>query len=96
MLNQNSNVKILNQYRQSNFSLPYITGVCIVNVYNSEQPIVFQNLGIARVKVKEIKESLAIRENQKIDPFNQGFDLKNTAKNISLHQVRLCFQVRGY
>ena len=58
-----------------------------------EQPIVFQNLGIARVRVKEIKESLSTRENLKIDPFNQGFDLKTTAKNISLHQIRLCFQV---
>lgn len=53
----------------------------------------FQNLGIARVRVKEIKESLSTRENLKIDPFNQGFDLKTTAKNISLHQIRLCFQV---
>ena len=59
-----------------------------------EQAIVFQNLGIARVRVKEIKESLSTREKLKIDPFNQGFDLKTTAKNISLHQIRLCFQVR--
>ena len=58
-----------------------------------EQPIVFQNLGIARMKLKDIKESLAIREKLQIDPFNQGFDLKVTTKNVSLHQIRLCFQV---
>ena len=51
------------------------------------------NLGIARVKVKDITKSLALREKQAIDPFNQGFDRKSNGKNINLHQVRLCFQV---
>ena len=80
-------------WRQWSWCL-FCLGVCIVSVYNSEEPIVFQNLGIARVKVKEIKESLTTREKLKIDPFNQGFDLKTTTKNVSLHQIRLCFQVR--
>ena len=51
------------------------------------------NLGIARVKVKDITKSLALREKQAIDPFNQGFDRKSNGKNINLHQLRLCFQV---
>ena len=51
------------------------------------------NLGIARVKVKDITKSLALREKQAIDPFNQGFDRKSNVKNINLHQLRLCFQV---
>ena len=71
-----------------------ILGVCIVTVQNSDAPIVFPHLGIARVKVKEILESLTIRENQKIDPFSQGFELKYKAKTVSLHELRLCFQVR--
>ena len=41
-----------------------------------EQPIVFQNLGIARVRVKDIRESLITREKLQIDPFNQGYDFK--------------------
>ena len=39
-------------------------GVCIVSVYNAEEPIVFQNLGIARVKVKEIKEKEKEKEKE--------------------------------
>ena len=58
-----------------------------------EQPIVFQNLGIARVRVKDIRESLITREKLQIDPFNQGYDLKTTTRNVNLHQLRLCFQV---
>ena len=76
------------------FVLTCISGVCIVTVQNCDKPIVFQHLGIARVKVKEILESLTLREAQKIDPFNQGFELKTKAKTISLHEMRLCFQVR--
>ena len=63
---------------------------------NSDQPIVFEQLGIVRLKVKQTMESLTLREKQKVDPFNQGFDHKNKSRGINLHQIRLCFQVRSF
>ena len=58
-----------------------------------DQPIAFQNLGIARVKRQDIRESLITREKQLVDPFNQGFAHKETTRNVNLRQIRLCFQV---
>ena len=66
-----------------------------MSVNNTDEPITFPNCGIQRVKVKEVFESLQMRETQKIDPFNQGFEHMNSPKSINLHDVRLCFQVGG-
>ena len=68
--------------------------MCILTIKSSNEPIAFHNLGVQRVKVKEITESLQVREKQNIDPFNQGFEHMRNAKTINLHDMRLCFQVR--
>lgn len=53
----------------------------------------FPNLGIQCVKKKDIDESLTLRQQIRVDPFQTGFTHKNNPQNIDLNCVRLAFQV---
>ncbi|XP_011701453.1 PREDICTED: embryonic polarity protein dorsal-like, partial [Wasmannia auropunctata] len=57
--------------------------------------ITFSNLGIQCVKKKKknIEESLRVRQELRVDPFETGFEHIRHPKQIDLNIVRLCFQV---
>ena len=53
----------------------------------------FPSIGVQCVKRKDIPSSLAQREKNGVDPFQKGFDHKNSVTSINLNSLRLCFQV---
>ena len=66
-------------------------GVCKVEVNESgDMTTSFPSLGVRCVKRDGILESLTQRQNMKIDPFKQGFQVKTGTFN--LNAIRLCFQ----
>jgi len=68
-----------------------IKGVCRVDV-SPDMTAVFPNLGIQCVRKRDSADSLAKRQEIKVDPFKQGFAHMSTA-NVNLNSIRLCFQV---
>ncbi|XP_034950793.1 putative transcription factor p65 homolog isoform X2 [Chelonus insularis] len=66
-------------------------GVCTVERYTDQEPIVFPTLGIQCVKKKDIAEALQQRKKARVDPFKTGFDINPITLDLSA--VRLCFQV---
>ncbi|XP_071955940.1 uncharacterized protein [Antedon mediterranea] len=72
-------------------------GICKKFVQKVDQPIKFENLGIQRIKQKEIFSALLVRLNQGVDPF-KNFQLTTTDRKkltglFDLTVVCLCFQV---
>jgi len=67
-------------------------GVCTIHM-NDDMTASFPNLGIQCVKKKDIDESLTLRQQIRVDPFQTGFAHKTSAQNIDLNCVRLAFQV---
>ena len=66
-------------------------GVCKVEVNEpGDMTTSFPSLGVRCVKRDGILESLTQRQNMKIDPFKQGFQVKTGTFN--LNAIRLCFQ----
>ena len=63
----------------------------IVNLDNDV--VTFKNLSIQCVKKKQVKDALAIRKENLVDPFMTGFDHMNFPDTIDLNALRLCFQV---
>jgi len=67
-------------------------GVCTIHM-NDDMTAAFPNLGIQCVKKKDIDESLSLRQQIRVDPFQTGFTHKTSPQNIDLNCVRLAFQV---
>jgi len=67
-------------------------GVCTIHM-NEDMTASFPNLGIQCVKKKDIDESLTLRQQIRVDPFQSGFAHKASAQSIDLNCVRLAFQV---
>jgi len=67
-------------------------GVCTIPL-GENMTVSFPNLGIQCVKKKDIDESLTLRQQIRVDPFQSGFSHKNNPQNIDLNCVRLAFQV---
>jgi len=67
-------------------------GVCTIHM-NDDMTASFPNLGIQCVKKKDIDESLTLRQQIRVDPFQSGFAHKTSAQSIDLNCVRLAFQV---
>ncbi|CAG9823112.1 unnamed protein product, partial [Phaedon cochleariae] len=64
-----------------------------VNVKGPFHLVDLKNVGIQCVKRRRMANSLKLREELKIDPFNTGFSHRNQPTSIDLNTVRLCFQV---
>jgi len=67
-------------------------GVCTIPL-GENMTVSFPNLGIQCVKKKDIDESLTLRQQIRVDPFQTGFSHKSNPQNIDLNCVRLAFQV---
>merc|ERR1719510_1996378 len=67
-------------------------GVCTIHM-NDDMSAPFPNLGIQCVKKKDIDDSLSLRQQIRVDPFQTGFTHKTSPQNIDLNCVRLAFQV---
>jgi len=67
-------------------------GVCTIPL-GENMTVSFPNLGIQCVKKKDIDESLTLRQQIRVDPFQTGFTHKSNPQNIDLNCVRLAFQV---
>jgi len=67
-------------------------GVCTMELTEAMN-CSFPNLGIQCVKKKDIEESLALRQQIRVDPFQTGFTHKTNPQNIDLNCIRLAFQV---
>ena len=67
-------------------------GVCTMELTEAMN-CSFPNLGIQCVKKKDIEESLVLRQQIRVDPFQTGFSHKTNPQNIDLNCVRLAFQV---
>jgi len=67
-------------------------GVCTIHM-NEDMSASFPNLGIQCVKKKDIDDSLSLRQQIRVDPFQTGFSHKTSPQNIDLNCVRLAFQV---
>lgn len=68
-------------------------GVCTIEMDSETMTCGFPTLGIQCVKKKEIEESLILRQQIRVDPFQTGFVHKDNPQSIDLNCVRLCFQV---
>lgn len=68
-------------------------GVCTIELDSDTMSCSFPSLGIQCVKKKEIEESLKLRQQIRVDPFQTGFAHKDNPQTIDLNCVRLCFQV---
>merc|ERR1712223_1938093 len=69
-------------------------GVCTIEMDTDTMSCSFPSLGIQCVKKKEIEESLKLRQQIRVDPFQTGFAHKdNNLQSIDLNCLRLCFQV---
>lgn len=68
-------------------------GVCTININNDSMFCMFHNLGVQCVRRKDVDKSLTQRQSIRVDPFNLGFQHKNSPMKIDLNAVRLCFQV---
>jgi len=67
-------------------------GVCTMELTEA-MSCSFPNLGIQCVKKKDIEESLVLRQQIRVDPFQTGFSHKTNPQNIDLNCIRLAFQV---
>merc|ERR1719495_666247 len=67
-------------------------GVCTMELTEAMN-CSFPNLGIQCVKKKDIEESLVLRQQIRVDPFQTGFSHKTNPQNIDLNCIRLAFQV---
>nr|ADI72431.1 Rel/NF-kB [Haliotis discus discus] len=65
-------------------------GVCTVKVKDTDT-ITFPHLGIQCAKKKDVENSLKLRKEINVDPFQTGFN--HGIGQIDLNVVRLCFQV---
>merc|ERR1711963_1264447 len=69
-------------------------GVCTIEMDTDTMSCSFPSLGIQCVKKKEIEESLKLRQQIRVDPFQTGFAHKdNNPQSTDLNCLRLCFQV---
>nr|ALF84898.1 dorsal [Paracyclopina nana] len=68
-------------------------GVCTIEMDSETMTCSFPSLGIQCVKKKEIEESLKLRQQIRVDPFQTGFQHKDAHQSIDLNSLRLCFQV---
>ncbi|XP_040576306.1 uncharacterized protein [Lepeophtheirus salmonis] len=68
-------------------------GVCTLEINPESMACSFPSLGIQCVKKKEIEESLNLRQQIRVDPFQTGFAHRDNPQSIDLNSVRLCFQV---
>jgi len=68
-------------------------GVCTQNINPDTMEVEFPHLGIQCVRRKDIKKSLELRKEKKIDPYSQGFKHIDNPEKIDLNAVRLCFHV---
>merc|ERR1711970_984083 len=67
-------------------------GVCAMELTEAMN-CSFPNLGIQCVKKKGIEESLVLRQQIRVDPYQTGFTHKTNPQNIDLNCIRLAFQV---
>ena len=70
-----------------------IKGICMTDMNEDTMTATFPSIGVQCVKRKDIPSSLAQREKNGVDPFQKGFDHKNSVTSINLNSLRLCFQV---
>jgi len=68
-------------------------GICTQKIDPETMEAEFQHLGIQCVKRKDIKSSLELRKDKKVDPFSCGWSHMETSQNIDLNAVKLCFHV---
>jgi len=67
-------------------------GVCTLEL-GEDMTCSFPSLGIQCVKKKDIEESLNLRQQIRVDPYQTGFSHKSNPSAVDLNCVRLAFQV---
>ena len=68
-------------------------GVYSFKAHLDNDVVTFKNLSIQCIKKKQVKDALAIRKYNQVDPFMTGFDHMDFPDTIDLNALRLCFQV---
>ncbi|XP_023332679.1 embryonic polarity protein dorsal [Eurytemora carolleeae] len=68
-------------------------GICTQVINPETMTAEFPHLGIQCVRRKDIKRSLDLRREKKVDPYRQGWKHVENPQNIDLNAVKLCFHV---
>ncbi|OXU23793.1 hypothetical protein TSAR_016729 [Trichomalopsis sarcophagae] len=68
-------------------------GICHFKIPPGQTIVSFNNIGIQRVRKRDMAKSLEERKRLRVDPFKTGYEPEDGVEKMDTTAVRLCFQV---